>query len=93
MSLLALSGNILWVLGLALLLSSLGWWLWHARTRRTGADERSPDLWLPPAAILVCVGVSLAASQPWARILFASLATGLAVLSALQRLHIEESEP
>ena len=85
MSLLALTGHILWVLGLALLLADLGWRLWGARTRREGLLEHTPERGLQPAAILLCVGIALATGQAWARILFACVAAVLAVIHTLQQ--------
>ena len=85
MSLLALTGHILWVLGLSLLLADLGWRLWRPRTRREGSLEHTPECGLQTGAILLCIGIALATGQAWARILFACVAAVLAVIHTLQQ--------
>jgi hypothetical protein len=84
-SLFALTGHVLWVLGLALLLADLGWRLWRPRTRREGLLEHTPERDWQTCAILLCIGIALATGQAWARILFACVAAVLAVTYALQQ--------
>lgn len=81
MSLLAVTGNALWVIGLAIILSDLGWRLWLRRSGMGHSPLSSSGVVVDCGGLIACLGLALVVDQPWGRILFALLAVTLGVLA------------
>jgi CHASE2 domain-containing sensor protein len=81
MTSLAMIGNAMWIFGLAIILVTLGWQLWESRSGLVRSHFVSSGAVLDCGAFLVCLGVALAASQAWARVMFALLSAALAALT------------
>ena len=86
MNTITLIGNILWILGLAIIVSTLGWHLWQARLPHTKPGGETSLYGLDAGIFFFCFGIFLSTNQPWARILFLLMATSTIVITLIDRI-------
>jgi hypothetical protein len=83
MNTIALIGNILWIFGIAIIVSAHGWHLWQARLLDTISGGESSKYGLDAGIFFFCFGISLSTNQSWARILFLLIATSIIVITLI----------
>jgi hypothetical protein len=83
MNTLNLFGSALWVVGLAIIITSLGWRLWKFRVGKSKLGVPLITIIRDEGALLFCLGVSLAVGQLWVTVLFAILASAFAIIAII----------
>ena len=85
MNSLYLFGSALWVLGLAVITTSLGWRLWQFRIQNAWSGITYIRNTLNAGGLLFCLGISLTVGQLWASILFTILASAFALIAIIDK--------
>lgn len=68
-----LSGNLIWITGIAILIANIGWNLWRRRLEATSSNKIIDENVLLVSLFTFCFGILLSTKQLWAVVIFSIL--------------------